>query len=117
MAQQKQNILNQNIGPEDEVENIVDNLVMEDECKYFNFLINASNLANLTNTYNASHFQVNAIFVLISPYCIKDLNMNDFKLNVTVGENGSISVGDKVFDALEIKPGIKVFGILKKNEE
>ena len=80
----------------------------------YNFLINASNQANLTNTYNTSHMQMNALFVLVSPYYIEKFDLEGLDLNINFNENGTITLDNKEFSAIEIKPGIKVFSISKQ---
>lgn len=80
--------------------------------KSYNFLINAINQANLTHTYNLSPTQANAIFILVSPYYIENFNLEGLDFNIKVNEDNSVLLNNKLFDTLEIEPGIKVFGVL-----
>lgn len=111
------NEVNINVSPEEEVEKFVDTITENTEYKHFNFLINASNQANLIDTYNMSSVQANVLFVLIQPCYIDSISMEDINLNIKMNENNSIVINDREFEAVEIQPGIRVFGINKNSEE
>lgn len=108
---------NENVNPEEEIENMVESVTEDVNNKCFNFIINASNQANLINTYKLPSTQINAVFILIHPYCIEDFNLEDMNLSIKMNEEGSILIDDKEYKAVEVQPGIKVFGILRNNEE
>ncbi|WP_242866775.1 hypothetical protein [Abyssisolibacter fermentans] len=103
------------INYEDEnVENEIKNMIKGGKGSSYNFLVNASNQANLVNTYNLSPLQLNSIFVLISPYYIENFNIEDLNINVKINEEGIVWLNDKEFKTLEIEKGVKVFGIVKQ---
>jgi hypothetical protein len=104
---------NSRINPEEEVENTVDEITENVECKCFNFLINASNQANLTRTKGLSSAQVNALFVLIHPYFIESFNIEDMNLSIKMSEDNTVCINGQKFETVEIQPGIRVFGITK----
>ncbi|AOY78435.1 hypothetical protein BJL90_17315 [Clostridium formicaceticum] len=81
----------------------------------YNFLANLSNQANLTNAYSTSPFQANAIFVLVSPYYVEKFNLEGFDLNINIDDKGTVCINGEAFSTFEVKPGIKVFGISKRN--
>lgn len=99
------------VNEESSIENSLNDIIEYD--KSYNFLINALNQANLTNTYNVSPIQANVLFVLVSPYYIDNLNLEGLALNIKINENGSVLLNNQVFDAVEIQPGVKVFGVSK----
>ncbi len=115
MSTEKEQNLNAN--PEAEIERMVESVSENQDYRYFNFLINASNQANLTDTYNMSSVQANVLFVLIHPYYINSFDLENMNLNVRMNENNKVFINDKEFDTVEIQPGIRVFGIIKNNEE
>lgn len=80
----------------------------------YSFLINALNQANLTNTYNVSPIQANAFFVLVHPYHIENFYLDGLNLDIKINDDGSVIINNEVFQALEIGPGVKVFGISKR---
>lgn len=111
------NEIKDNVNPEEEIKNMVESVTEDNNHKCFNFIINASNQANLTNTYKLPSTQINAVFVLINPYCIEDFNLEDMNLSIKMSEEGSILIDNKEYKAVEVEPGIRVFGILKNNGE
>lgn len=88
-----------------------------DNNKIYNFMINASNQANLANKHNVSPIQINSVFVVINPYYIDKLNFENLNLDIRMNENGVISINNKNYHMIEIEPGIKVFGIYEEKEE
>ncbi|PKM79216.1 MAG: hypothetical protein CVU88_06940 [Firmicutes bacterium HGW-Firmicutes-13] len=82
--------------------------------KNYNFLINASNQANLAGAEGISPTQLNSIFMSISPYYIEKLELEGLDLNISVDEQGSIWINDNQFEAVEIMPGVSLFGIIKR---
>jgi hypothetical protein len=82
--------------------------------KTYNFLINASNQANLASSSNMSAIQLNSILVFINPYELEKLNFEDLDINIQVDEKGIIKVNDLPVEPIEIKPGIRILGIAKK---
>lgn len=97
---------------EEFLEDVLDN----DDNKVYNFMINASNQANLTNNNNISPIQVNSIFVVISPYYIEKFDIEGLDLDFKMNEEGIITINDKNFEMVEVKPGVKIFGISKLRE-
>jgi hypothetical protein len=88
-----------------------------DDNRIYNFMINASNQANLANKHNVSPVQVNSVFVVINPYYIEKLNFESLNLDIRMNENGVISINNKNYRMIEIEPGIKVFGIYEEKKE
>lgn len=124
IEKQEMNIENKNIiqekvetedSPEEDLEESIEDIIMDREYHPYNFLINTSNQANLCNTNNTSHSQINALFVLISPYYIEEFHLKGLDLNIKMSEEGKFILDNQEFDAFEVKPGIKVFGISKQN--
>lgn len=81
-----------------------------------NFLINASNQANLSNKKNADSLQMNVVMVLVSPYEIDKLNFEDLDLDMTIDEKGIININGNPFETVEIEPGVRILGISKKGQ-
>lgn len=84
------------------------------EKKVFNFLINASNQANLTNTDNVSPMQLNSIFVFISPYDLEKVAIEGLDIDVRMDDKGLIFINNDQFDPVEITSGVSILGILKR---
>lgn len=84
--------------------------------KIYNFMINASNQANLSRNKNISPMQLNSIFVVISPYYIEKLNIEGMDINIDIDEEGIVTINNKNFEMIEIEPGVKVFGISKESK-
>lgn len=101
-------------SPEEEIDEIVNNMVRDKDKNYFNFLINASNQANLANTSDLTYSQINALFVLVYPYSLENFDIEGLNLDIKMSEDGSIYIDGKNFEAVEIQPGIKILGIVKK---
>jgi len=114
LSTDKDQTLNANL--EAEIERIVE-AVAEDNNKYFNFLINASNQANLTDTYDMSSVQANVLFVLVNPYYIDNFDLDNMNLSIRMNENNKVFINDKEFNTVEIQPGIRVFGVIENNKE
>ena len=108
---------NLNANPEAEIESIVESVTEDRNYRYFNFLINAANQANLTDTYNMSSVQANVLFVLVHPYYIDSFDIENMNLNMRMGENNKVIINDKEFDTVEIQPGIRAFGVIKDSRE
>ena len=87
-----------------------------DNNRIYNFMINASNKANLANRQNTSPVQVNSVFVVINPYYIERLSLENLNLDIRMNENGILSINNRSFRMIEIEPGIKVFGIYEEKE-
>lgn len=93
-----------------------DNNTMEN--KFSNFLINASNQANLTGVNNLSASQINSVFIFIDPYKLESFEMEEIPdLEINMDREGCVWLNDQQFKLIEIKPGISVFGIIKDNKE
>jgi hypothetical protein len=88
-----------------------------EDYKYYNFLINASNQASLTGTHKKSLTQINSLFVIVSPYYIEKFNIEELNLDLKFDEQGTIWVNDNQMEAIEIEPGVKIFGISKHRVE
>ncbi len=104
----KKDILNDSI---DKLEEEISTAI-ESKSSY-NFLINALNQTNLTNANNSTMFQANAIFVLVSPYFIEKFELDGLDLDIKINEDGLLIINNEHFNAYEIKPGVKIFGISK----
>ena len=96
-----------------EIESYVDNFSEDKDALNFNFIINASNQAGVAQACNVSQHQVNGIFILVSPYRMEDFYMEDLDIRIKIDGEGTIFVNEKEFMAMEIQPGIKVFGLTK----
>ncbi|EPR10474.1 hypothetical protein [Ruminiclostridium papyrosolvens] len=88
--------------------------VSESQKKSYNFLINASNQANLVGTDNVSPVQINSLFIFVSPYVLEKVNMDDLDIDISIDKNGKIHIDGHCFDTIEVKSGINVLGILKR---
>lgn len=86
----------------------------ESSNKKYNFLINASNQANLASDSNISAVQLNSILVFINPYKLERLNFEDLDIDIQIDERGILKVNDLLIKPVEVKPGVKVLGIVKK---
>lgn len=91
--------------------------ILDADSKIYNFMINASNQANLANKHNVSPVQFNSVFVVIHPYYIERLNFENLDLDIRMNENGSISINNRNYKLIEIEPGIRVFGIYEEKKE
>ncbi|NLY77407.1 MAG: hypothetical protein GX080_04875 [Tissierellia bacterium] len=94
----------------------VEEVLDSDDTRIYNFMINASNQANLSRSNNLSPIQLNAVFVLVNPYYMEQFNIEDLDLNLKVDEEGVIRINNKNYEMLEIEPGIKIFGVSKLKE-
>lgn len=82
--------------------------------KIYNFMINASNQANLTNSDNVSPMQLNSIFVFISPYALEKVNLEGLDIEIRMDDKGFIHINDLQFEPVEITSGVSVLGVLKR---
>lgn len=82
--------------------------------KSYNFLVNSSNQANLTGTNNLTATQLNSLFILVHPYYIEKYNFAGLDIDLRIDEKGSVWLNNKEFELMEVMPGVKVFGILKR---
>lgn len=80
----------------------------------YNILVNASNQANLTGTNNISPKQMNAVFIVVSPYYLEKFSVKDFDLEIQVDKKGLLWVNGKQFKLMELQPGISIFGVLQR---
>ena len=94
-----------------------DEVLDDKNTKLYNFMINASNQANLANDKNISPTQLNAVFVLINPYYLEEFNIEGLDLRFTVSEEGVVTINNKDYEMFELGPGIKIFGISKQEGE
>lgn len=86
------------------------------EKKFYNFLINASNQANLVGSQKISPVQINTVLVLIDPYKLENLEFEGLDINVSTDENNIVRINNQPFEAIEIEPGVRVLGISKKEK-
>lgn len=84
------------------------------ENRNFNFLTNLNNQSNLVNVNNASNEQMNSVFLLVSPYYINKFSQEGLDIEINIDEKGVITINNKEYEAIEIKPGVKVFGVIKR---
>ncbi|MFZ5988372.1 MAG: hypothetical protein ACOYWZ_14775 [Bacillota bacterium] len=82
--------------------------------KFYNFMINTSNQANLTNIENTSAMQMNSIFVFISPYVLEKVNIEGLDIDIRVDDKGLVHINNTQFEPVEITSGVSVLGILKR---
>lgn len=101
-------------NPEDNNQEIKKNIKKSTKKGHYNFLINASNQGSLTHSYNTSPLQVNALFVLVSPYYIEKFNLEGLDLDIMMDSKGTILINNEKFSTLEIEPGIRAFGLSKE---
>ncbi len=83
--------------------------------KTYNFLINASNQANLASSSNLSAIQLNSVLIFVYPYELEKLNFEGLDIDIRIDGRGVIRVNDIPVEAIEVKPGVKVLGISKKS--
>lgn len=88
---------------------------LESSKKTISFLINASNQANLVSSSNMSAVQMNSIFVFINPYELQKLSFEDIDINIDIDDRGNIEVNSLPVEPIEIKPGVRILGIVKKD--
>lgn len=82
--------------------------------KAYNFLINASNQANLAGTKEVNATQINSVFVLVTPYYIDRFNLSGLDLDIRIDEEGTLWVDQQAFEPIEIVRGVKVIGIIQR---
>ncbi len=99
------------------IEEGLDDILSDENSRLYNFMINASNQANLTNNNNISPIQLNSIFVILNPYYIDKFNIEGLDLDLKIDEKGILTINNKRFELIEIEPGVKIFGISKESKE
>ncbi len=85
--------------------------------RIYNFLINTSNQANLTASNNISPLQLSSVFVVISPYYIDKFNIEGLDVDIKITEDNTVTINNQDYEMVEVKPGIKIFGLCKQNKE
>lgn len=80
----------------------------------YNFLTNLNNQSNLVNVNNVSNKQINSVFLLVSPYYINKFSQEGLDIEIEMNEKGIITINNKEYEAIEVKPGVKVFGVIKR---
>lgn len=84
-----------------------------DRKKFSNFLINASNQANITASDDISAVQINSVFVFVDPYRLKNFSIEELPdLEIQMNDGQSIRLNNQDFKLIEISPGVSVFGVL-----
>ncbi|NLM98148.1 MAG: hypothetical protein GX175_11175 [Halanaerobiaceae bacterium] len=84
-----------------------------DKKEFSNFLINASNQANLTTVNDLSAVQINSVFIFVDPYRLKNFSIEELPdLEIQMNDGQSIRLNNQDFELIEISPGISVFGVL-----
>ncbi|MEW6622870.1 MAG: hypothetical protein AB1420_07060 [Bacillota bacterium] len=83
-----------------------------DATKYYNFLINIANQANLRGTKNLAPLQLNSLFLFVSPYDLERFTFEGLDLDLRTDEKGHIYINDTLFKTIEIKPGVRILGIV-----
>ncbi|WP_432665365.1 hypothetical protein R9X47_03685 [Wukongibacter baidiensis] len=84
------------------------------ENRIFNFLTNLNNQSNLVSATNVSSEQMNSVFLLVSPYYLNKFNQEGLDIEIEIDEKGVITINNKQYEAIEIKPGVKIFGVIKR---
>ncbi|MGF7185433.1 hypothetical protein GGQ84_001522 [Desulfitispora alkaliphila] len=82
--------------------------------KQFNFLINASNQANLSGAKNGTQVQINSLFLMISPFELENCEFEDLNIDIKADEQGNFWVNDRKFKLIEISPGVNILGIVTR---
>jgi len=86
--------------------------------KFSNFLINASNQANLTGTSDVTAYQINSVFIFIDPYKLESFEMEEVPgLEIDIDEKGYVCINGQEYKLIETTPGISVFGVVKHDKE
>lgn len=83
--------------------------------KTINLLVNMSNQATLSNTENSRTSQMNTFLVLISPYQLEKLKLEGVDIEIKTDEKGRMWVNNKLFETVEIIPGMNILGISIKS--
>lgn len=97
--------------------NFLEEVLDNEDSTIFNFMINASNQANLTRNNNTYPMQLNSIFVIIEPYYVEKLNIEGLDLDIKMDAEGTVTINDRSYEMMPVAPGIKVFGIYKQRKE
>lgn len=105
---------NKKPGHKEDIEKTIEGILGDDSNPSCSFLINASNQMSLSKVSNLSNIQANAVFILIHPYYIDNFNMEDMDIVIKMDGEGAIYIDNKAFEAIELKPGIKIFGVARK---
>lgn len=87
---------------------------IKDRNREFSFLTNLHNQSNIVNGDNVSIQQINSLFILVSPYYIDEFNLADLSICLNIDEKGRIFINNEEYETVEIKPGVKLFGIIKR---
>lgn len=88
--------------------------ISDSENKYYNFMINASNQANLSSSNNVSPIQLNSVFVFIAPYTLEKADIEGLDVDIRMDDKGSVFINNVEFKPVEITSGVSVLGILKR---
>ena len=88
--------------------------INKDRNREFSFLTNLHNQSNIVNGDNVSTQQINSVFILVSPYYIDEINLEDLSICLNIDEKGTVFINNEKYETVEIKPGVKLFGILKR---
>ncbi len=83
----------------------------KDSTKLFGFSINSSNQANLLAVKDLSLTQVNSIFILVAPFTIEKFSIDGLDIDISIDEKGKIYISGEQYQSIEIKPGIRIFGV------
>lgn len=86
----------------------------KDKNRDISFLTNINNQSNIVNANNVSTEQINSVFILVSPYYINKFSLNGLDINLNIDEKGTVFINNKEYETVEIKHGVKMFGIIKR---
>lgn len=104
------------MGKKNKIEESLEDILDNENNRLYNFMINASNQANLTSN-NISPIQLNSIFIVLTPYYIEKFNIEGIDLELEFDEKGNLNINNETFEPVEVEPGIKIFGISQKSKE
>lgn len=79
--------------------------------KNYNFLINSSNQANMSGSSNISPFQLNSVFIMVSPYYVEKFNLEGLDLEIKMDGQGTMWINGNPFKTVELGPGVSILGI------
>ncbi|MFP4662400.1 MAG: hypothetical protein ACLFPF_09425 [Halanaerobiales bacterium] len=95
----------------------MDESLINSRKKFFNFLINCANQANLVGLNDSNPVQISSLFVFVKPYILKKFDVDEgLDIEINMDENGTIWVDDEAFEPIEVNPGVSIFGIMKNDE-
>lgn len=80
--------------------------------KFYNFLINASNQANLIGNQDTLKIQLNAAIIAISPYTLEKFGIEGLNVDIKLDKNGDMSINNQKLSGIEVEEGVKVFGVV-----